>query len=510
MLDKSLVTNNNKEYIKAKEYQLLNMDIAFVGEGGLKKFFDGREIESQLDEVFTPVDDDGHPQRTGNVWTASCHVITAVIGSGVLSLAWSMAQLGWIAGPLVLSGFSIVTYYTSVLLADCYRSPDPTTGARNYTYMDAVRAILGGRKVFLCGLVQYMNLVGTAIGYTITASISMVAIGRSNCFHEKGRDSSCYISNNLYMAIFGATQVVLSQIPNFSKLWWLSIVAAVMSLSYSFIGLGLGIGMATEKSHSHGTLEGVGIGVVFKSKTDTWNIFQALGNIAFAYSFSMILIEIQDTVKSPPAENKTMRKASTIGVTVTTLFYMSVGCAGYAAFGKHAPGNLLTGFGFYNPFWLVDIANICIVIHLVGAYQVFCQPLYAFVEAWSSNTWTKSCFIQNEYQLDIPVMGQLKLNLFRLVWRTCFVVFTTVVSMILPFFNAIMGVLGAVAFFPLTVYFPVQMHIAQKKINQWTLKWCFLQLLNVLCFAVTMAALVGSLAGVVNILHHYTPFKTNY
>lgn len=65
-----------------------------------------------------------------------------------------------------------------------------------------------------------------------------------------------------------------------------------------------------------------------------------------------------------------MRKASTIGVTVTTLFYMSVGCAGYAAFGKHAPGNLLTGFGFYNPFWLVDIANICIVIHLVGAYQV--------------------------------------------------------------------------------------------------------------------------------------------
>jgi amino acid permease len=79
---------------------------------------------------------------------------------------------------------------------------------------------------------------------------------------------------------------------------------------------------------------------------------------------------LQDTVKSPPAENKTMKKASFIGVVVTTMFYISVGCAGYAAFGDHAPGNLLTGFGFYNPFWLVDIANICIVIHLVGAYQV--------------------------------------------------------------------------------------------------------------------------------------------
>ncbi|KAH9310839.1 hypothetical protein KI387_025874 [Taxus chinensis] len=405
------------------------MDTSSVGDSGHKKLFEGKEIESQLDEVFTSLDtdEDGHPERTGNVWTASCHVITAVIGSGVLSLAWSMAQLGWIAGPPVLLGFSVVTYYTSVLLADCYRAPDPVTGRRNYTYMDAVRAIL-----------------------------------------------------------------------------------AIMSLSYSFIGLGLGIGMATEKGHSHGTLEGVGIGGILTSRTNAWNAFQALGNIAFAYSFSMILIEIQDTVKSPPAENKTMRKASTIGVSVTTLFYMSVGCAGYAAFGKNAPGNLLTGFGFYNPFWLVDIANICIVIHLVGAYQVFCQPLYAFVEEWSSNTWIKSCFIQNEYRLNIPGIGQLKLNLFRLVWRTCFVVFTTVVSMILPFFNAIMGVLGALAFFPLTVYFPIQMHIAQKNINQWTPKWSVLQLLCIICFVITMAALVGSIAGVVDILQHYTPFKTNY
>ncbi|KAJ7002767.1 hypothetical protein NC653_008084 [Populus alba x Populus x berolinensis] len=32
-------------------------------------------------------DDDGRPKRTGTVWTASAHIITAVIGSGVLSLA---------------------------------------------------------------------------------------------------------------------------------------------------------------------------------------------------------------------------------------------------------------------------------------------------------------------------------------------------------------------------------------------------------------------------------------
>lgn len=75
--------------------------------------------------------------------TASAHIITAVIGSGVLSLAWAIAQLGWVAGPAVLMAFSFITYFTSTLLADCYRSPDPVHGKRNYTYMDVVRANLG-------------------------------------------------------------------------------------------------------------------------------------------------------------------------------------------------------------------------------------------------------------------------------------------------------------------------------------------------------------------------------
>ncbi|RRT34610.1 hypothetical protein B296_00050637 [Ensete ventricosum] len=119
-------------------------------------------------------DDDGRLKRTGTVWTTSAHIITAVIGSGVLSLAWAIGQLGWVAGPAVMLLFSFVTYYTSALLADCYRSGDPNTGRRNYTYMDAVQANLNGIKVKICGYIQYLNIVGVAIGYTIAASISMV------------------------------------------------------------------------------------------------------------------------------------------------------------------------------------------------------------------------------------------------------------------------------------------------------------------------------------------------
>ena len=78
--------------------------------------------------------------KSGTLWTATAHIVTAVIASGVLALPWSTAQLGWIAGPLTLVGFAAVTCYMSTLLANSYRS---ISGARNHTYMRAVRSYLG-------------------------------------------------------------------------------------------------------------------------------------------------------------------------------------------------------------------------------------------------------------------------------------------------------------------------------------------------------------------------------
>nr|GMC93140.1 amino acid permease 2-like [Ipomoea batatas] len=459
---------------------------------------------------FKGLDDDGRPQRTGTVWTASAHIITAVIGSGVLSLAWAIGQLGWVAGPSVMLLFSFVVYYTSTLLADCYRAGDPLFGKRNYTYMDAVRSNLGGYQVKICGLIQYFNLFGIAIGYTIAASISMMAIKRSNCFHESGGKNPCHVSSNPYMIAFGIMEIILSQIPDFDQIWWLSIVAAVMSFTYSGIGLGLGIAQVVANGAFKGSLTGISIGTVTQTQK-VWRSLQALGDIAFAYSYSIILIEIQDTVKSPPSESKTMRKASLFSTIVTTTFYMLCGCMGYAAFGDLAPGNLLTGFGFYNPFWLLDIANAAIVIHLVGAYQVYCQPLFAFIEKWVVAKWPDSEIVTKEINLKIPGFGYpFKLNTFRLLWRTAFVLLTTVISMLLPFFNDVVGILGAFGFWPLTVYFPVRMYISQKKIPKWSTRWICLQMLSCACLAVSVAAAAGSFAGVVLDLKVYKPFKTSY
>ncbi|KQK20976.1 amino acid permease 6 [Brachypodium distachyon] len=450
------------------------------------------------------VDDDGRERRTGTLVTASAHIITAVIGSGVLSLAWAIAQLGWVIGPAVLLAFSVITWFCSSLLADCYRSPDPVHGKRNYTYGQAVRANLGVGKYRLCSLAQYINLVGVTIGYTITTAISMGAIGRSNCFHRNGHDANCEASNTTNMIIFAAIQVMLSQLPNFHKIWWLSIVAAVMSLAYSSIGLGLSIARIVGGAHAKTTLTGVTVGVDVSSSEKIWRTFQSLGDIAFAYSYSNVLIEIQDTLRSNPAENKVMKKASLIGVSTTTTFYMLCGVLGYAAFGSGAPGNFLTGFGFYEPFWLVDIGNACIVVHLVGAYQVFCQPIYQFVESWARARWPDSAFLHAEFPL-----GPVHVSPFRLTWRTAYVALTAVVAMLFPFFNDFLGLIGAVSFWPLTVYFPVEMYMAQAKVRRFSPTWTWMNVLSAACLVVSLLAAAGSVQGLIKAVSGYKPFKAS-
>uniref|UniRef100_A0A0E0KS70 Amino acid transporter transmembrane domain-containing protein n=1 Tax=Oryza punctata TaxID=4537 RepID=A0A0E0KS70_ORYPU len=365
---------------------------------------------------------DGQPRWTGTMWTASAHIITAVIGFGVLSLAWGVAQLGWVADPSVMVLFGAVIYCCSVLLVECYRSGDPFTGQRNRTYMDVVRASLGGTKVRFCGVLQFTNFFGVCVGITFASSISMLPC----CSKPKPFLSLRRCAPHL--------TIVFSQIPNLHKMWWLSTLASVMSLSYSAIGIALGV------------------------------------------------VQIVDPCKSPPFTR------------ITILF---------------------------------DLGNAGVVVHLVGTYQVVAQPVFAFLDgraaagAWPGSSalgkrrvvcvgslaaievspfrlaWrTKFVCVTTAASTLLPFFGSM-VSPFRLAWRTAFVCVTTAASTLLPFFGSMVGLIGAASFWPLTVYFPVEMYIAQRRVSRGSAQWLSLQALNAGCLVMSVAASAGSIGGVV-------------
>ncbi|CAL0319258.1 unnamed protein product [Lupinus luteus] len=463
------------------------------------------EVENGINPNSSDLfDDDGRLKRTGSVWTAYAHLITGVIGAGVLSLAWAMAQLGWFLGILCIVLFSAITLYTANLLADCYRSPHPVTGKRNTTYMDAVKVHLGGKMHVYCGVVQYGMLAGYGIGYTITIALSVVTILKNGCYAKNGIEApACRFSFNPYMIAVGIIEIVLSQIPNFHDLAWLSILAAIMSFGYSFIGVGLSLATVIQgkgaKTYLFWNTQ------AHISANDVWNKLAALGNVALASAIAQISIDIQDSLKSSPAENKVMKKANVLGMSTMAIIFLLCSCSGYAAFGSLTPSNILDSSGFKKPLWLVDSANVFIIIHLIGAYQVLIQPFYHIVEILASERWPNSSFITKEHPVKIGKMI-ISMNLFRLVWRSIFVVVATVLAMALPFFNYMLSLLGAIGFWPSTIYFPVEMHIVRNKIRKGSFKWIGLQTLSVTCFLVSVVAACGAIQGLTKAVGKHKPF----
>lgn len=69
----------------------------------------------------------------------------------------------------------------------------------------------------------------------------------SNCYHNEGHEAACQYGTTYYIIIFGIIQVIVSQIPDFRNIKWLSVIAATMSFAYATIGSALGLARVISK-----------------------------------------------------------------------------------------------------------------------------------------------------------------------------------------------------------------------------------------------------------------------
>lgn len=140
--------------------------------------------------------------------------------------------------------------------------------------------------------------------------------------------------------------------------------------------------------------------------------------------------------------------------------------------------------------------------------QVFAQPLFSFVEKRCNEKYPENKFINSEHALRIPLCGVYCFNMFRLVWRTLYVMITALIAMIFPFFNDFLGLIGALSFYPLTVYFPIEIHIAQTKLPKYSFRWIWLKVLSWSCLVVSLVAFAGSIQGLAHNVRKFQPFQT--
>lgn len=204
---------------------------------------------------------------------------------------------------------------------------------------------------------QIIVQVGCNIVYMVTGG---------KCLH-KFMEIACAnctpIRQSYWITIFGASQFFLSQLPNINSVSGISLAAAIMSLSYSTIAWvgSLSRGRVPNVSYANATT--VGADQMFR-------VFNALGLITSAYAGHAVILEIQATIPSTPEKPSSipMWKGAIWAYVINAICYFPVALIGYWTFGHDVADNVLVALE--KPGWLIAAANLMVVVHVIGSYQV--------------------------------------------------------------------------------------------------------------------------------------------
>lgn len=144
----------------------------------MSKSFSGKVDPRDVAHHFVP------NEKVGSVFTTSMHIICAVIGIGVLALPYSIAYLGWIAGPLVIFFFWLSTWLSSSMLSSLYLVDGHVYGS----YHHLVNGIMGRKQAILLSCIQVFNLILVMIAYAITGGLAVTQVRRTifvNIFYKE-------------------------------------------------------------------------------------------------------------------------------------------------------------------------------------------------------------------------------------------------------------------------------------------------------------------------------------
>eukprot|EP00246_Nothoceros_aenigmaticus_P015309 TRINITY_DN628_c0_g1_i1.p1 TRINITY_DN628_c0_g1~~TRINITY_DN628_c0_g1_i1.p1 ORF type:complete len:520 (-),score=43.81 TRINITY_DN628_c0_g1_i1:85-1644(-) len=438
------------------------------------------------------------PLAFGALYSAVLN-ITAIIGVGILTLPQALASLTWSAGVIFLVVSLAATYFSLWQLVQMHEEKVPKEDGRievvTYNrYQDLAYRAWGKKGMRLVAIMQLVVFVGVSITYMLTGGLSLMNV------YELTR---CYSSNKycapitqkpvVWIAVFSSAQYLLSQRRGFKALFYLSLVAAVMSLSYSGIifGATLAVPHPSPPPPPHNGTKSM----------DVWNAFTALGTVAFAYAGHNVVLDIQSSIPtsaSMPTSKSSMLWGISIAYLSVAVCYFAVAISGYAKFQDDVGANVLGTFALadttklslanpkHHAGWVVA-ANLMVTVHLTGTYQVYAMPVYLQLEKVLPEKftfftqWSKS-----------PV--KYHRDSYRIVVRSAYIFFTFIMAILLPDFNSLLGILGGVAFAPTTYFIPGLIWRVLFRPKRWSCMWTMNWGMFVLGVIVMVLSFVGSLA----------------
>ncbi|KAK2451478.1 Lysine histidine transporter 1 [Trifolium repens] len=378
-------------------------------------------------------------KRNAKWWYSAFHNVTAMVGAGVLGLPHAMSQLGWGPGVTILILSWIITLYTLWQMVEMH---EMVPGKRFDRYHELGQHAFG-KKLGLYIVVPQQLVVEVAVNivYMVTGGTSLQK------FHDTVCSDCKKIKLTYFIMIFASVHFVLSHLPDFNSISGVSLAAAVMSFSYSTISWAASIDKGKQKDVQYGYKSHSTAGTVF-------DFFNALGSVAFAYAGHNVVLEIQATIPSTPEKPSKvpMWRGVVVAYIVVALCYFPVALIGYWIFGNEVDPDILISLN--KPKWLIAMANMFVVIHVIGSYQIYAMPVFDMIET--------------------VMVKKLKFEpstMLRFIVRNVYVAFTMFIAITFPFFDGLLGFFGGFAFAPTTYFLPCIMWLSIHKPKKFGLSW---------------------------------------
>ncbi|KAE9586573.1 hypothetical protein Lal_00014328 [Lupinus albus] len=416
---------------------------------------DTRTAEQKAIDDWLPITS----SRNAKWWYSAFHNVTAMVGAGVLSLPSAMAGLGWGPGVIILMLSWIITLYTLWQMVEMH---EMVPGKRFDRYHELGQHAFG-EKLGLWIVVpqQLICEVGVDIVYMVTGGKSLQKVHDLICHNCKKMKTTYFIM------IFASVHFVLAHLPNFNAISGISLAAAVMSLSYSTIAWTTSLHKGVQENVQYSYKATTTPGTVF-------NFLSALGDVAFAYAGHNVVLEIQATIPSTPERPSKgpMWKGVVVAYIVVAVCYFPVALIGYWMFGNAVSDNILVSLN--KPTWLIVIANLFVVIHVIGSYQLYAMPVFDMIET-----------------VMVKRLHFKPTRMLRFVVRNAYVAFTMFIGITFPFFGGLLGFFGGFAFAPTTYFLPCIMWLALYRPKKFSISW----LLNWICIILGLLLMILSPIG---------------
>jgi len=391
-------------------------------------------------------------------------LLVEAIALGALSIPGAFATLGMVAGVILTIGIGFIAIYTSYVVGQVKLAfPDVAH------YADAGRLIMGRFGYELVGAMFVLELVFLVGSHCLTGSIA---------FSNMTDNGTCSLVFGIVSAII---LLLLALPPSFADvaiLGYIDFVSIMVAIGITMIATGVVSGRAA------GGLSAVDWSAWPKEDVSFAEVFVAITNIVFSYSFAVCQFSFMDEMHTPKDFVKSIWALGLIEIVIYTL----TGALIYAFVGQDvsSPALLSAGglmakiaFGVALPvIFISGSINGTVVARYIHG-RIYKNSVLRFIntkKGWI--TW-------------ISLVSFLTL----IAW---------IIAEAIPFFSDLLSIMSALFISGFTFYFPAIMWFMLIKKGKWYSKEnLFLSIVNAIIFVIGMVVLVaGTYAAIVDIVSY--------